>query len=120
MNEVNNIPKIVGENLSYWLKERNHTQLELAKKMNVSAAAVNKWIAGTSLPSTDKLIAISNWLLIDVNQLFKVTNNKSIDYISFKLDNDIDFRNMIEVICNFDEDKLKDLSKYIQFLQSRD
>lgn len=39
-----------------------YSQEALAEKLNVSRQAISKWELGTTLPETDKVIAISDFL----------------------------------------------------------
>ena len=40
--------KILGSNIARYRKERNLTQQELAKRLNISYQAVSKWESGDS------------------------------------------------------------------------
>ncbi len=57
-------------------KERNLSQEEFAEIMNVSRQAVSKWESGQSLPEIDKLIEISNYFVVSIDNLIK--NEKTI------------------------------------------
>lgn len=46
------------------------SQTDLAKAMNVSAAAVGKWESGEYQPSTDKLPKLAMLLGVDIGALF--------------------------------------------------
>ena len=52
-------------------KEKNITQHELAKKLNVSPAAVAMWETGARKPRADKLIALSVILDCSIDELLK-------------------------------------------------
>lgn len=48
-----------AEKLSNLRMQKGYSQEALAEKLYVSRQAVSKWEVGTTLPETDKLIAIS-------------------------------------------------------------
>lgn len=49
--------------------QSGYSQEVLAEKLNVSRQAVSKWEIGTTLPETDKLIAISNLFNVSIDSL---------------------------------------------------
>ena len=65
----------VGERIASLRKERNLSQGELAKLMNVSRQAVSKWENDLSAPDTIKLIQLADALDTDVEYL--ATGNHS-------------------------------------------
>ena len=65
----------VGERITSLRKERNISQVELAKLMNVSRQAVSKWENDLSAPDTLRLIQLADALDTDVEYL--ATGNHS-------------------------------------------
>ncbi len=65
-----------------------YSQEVLAEKLNVSRQAVSKWELGTTLPETDKVIAISDFFAVSTDYLlkdnFQLNNNESLDRIVLK------------------------------------
>ena len=65
-----------------------YSQEVLAEKLNVSRPAVSKWELGTTLPETDKVIAISDFFAVSTDYLlkdnFQLNNNESLDRIVLK------------------------------------
>ena len=59
----------VGERISSLRKERNITQAELARIMDVSRQAVSKWENGQTSPDTVKLIQLADILDTQVEYL---------------------------------------------------
>ncbi len=64
--------------------EKNMTQKELAEKLNISFQAVSKWETGTTLPDTSILLALSDVLVVSVDQIlnageFRERMNKQIN-----------------------------------------
>jgi len=60
---------IFADNLKRWLQKRNKSQVDLAKRMNVSSPTVSDWVNGKKMPRADKLQSIANWLSIDLTDL---------------------------------------------------
>lgn len=58
MEEIN---KIIGNNLLKLRKEKKLTQLELAEKFNYSDKSISKWENGESLPSIEILYQLANF-----------------------------------------------------------
>ena len=59
----------VGERITVLRKERNITQAELARLLDVSRQAVSKWENGQSSPDTIKLIQLAEILGTEVEYL---------------------------------------------------
>lgn len=51
-------------------KKRGLTQVELAKKMNLSSKTISKWETGVTNPDFESLVKLSQILEIDINNLF--------------------------------------------------
>ncbi|MGN0131312.1 MAG: helix-turn-helix domain-containing protein [Lachnospiraceae bacterium] len=60
-----------AEKLSSLRVQRGYSQEALAEKLYVSRQAVSKWEVGTTLPETDKLIAISDFFNVSIDYLLK-------------------------------------------------
>lgn len=59
----------LGERIIALRKERDISQTELARRLNVSRQAVSKWEQGISSPDTAKLIQLAQILETDVEYL---------------------------------------------------
>ena len=59
----------IGERIMALRKEKNISQTELAKRLNVSRQAVSKWEQGTSSPDTERLIQLAEILGTEVEYL---------------------------------------------------
>ena len=68
MNELE-FKKIVSENLQYYRKQKNLTQLELAEAINYSDKSISKWERGESLPDLFILAEIAKLYGITLNDL---------------------------------------------------
>ncbi len=60
-----------AEKLSRLRVQRGYSQEALAEKLYVSRQAVSKWEVGTTLPETEKLIAISDFFNVSIDYLLK-------------------------------------------------
>lgn len=65
-----------------------YSQEVLAEKLNVSRQAISKWELGTTLPETDRVIAISDFFEVSTDYLLKdniqLNNNESLDRVVLK------------------------------------
>ena len=59
----------IGERITALRKERNISQSELARRLDVSRQAVSKWEQGSSSPDTAKLIQLAEILDTEVEYL---------------------------------------------------
>lgn len=58
-----------AEKLYYLRTENNYSQETLAGLLNVSRQAISKWELGTTLPETEKLIAIGELFGVSIDSL---------------------------------------------------
>lgn len=67
-----------GYNLCRLLNENQLSASEVAKQLNVSPAAVCKWLHGLSMPSLDHLACISHLLNVPMSKIVisKTAKNK--------------------------------------------
>lgn len=68
--------------------QSGYSQEALAEKLNVSRQAISKWEIGTTLPETEKVIAISEFFEVSLDYLLKDTirsdSNESLDRMVLK------------------------------------
>lgn len=70
----------IGENIARIRKDRNITQADLAKAVNISAQAVSKWENG-GVPDTELLPVIADFFEVSLDELFGRDGDK---YISLE------------------------------------
>lgn len=63
--------RVFSANLRRWLSNKNKTQADLYKYLKVSSATVSDWCNAKTMPRTDKIQAIANWLGIDLSDLLE-------------------------------------------------
>ncbi len=61
----------IGQNISYFRKQKNMTQEELAEKMSVTAQAISKWECDTSYPDITVIQTLSKILGVSVTELLE-------------------------------------------------
>ncbi len=61
----------ISEKIYKLRKQSGLSQEQLAEQLNVSRQAVSKWESGTSLPESEKLVAISNFFNVSLDYLLK-------------------------------------------------
>lgn len=68
--------------------QSGYSQEVLAEKLNVSRQAISKWEIGTTLPETEKVIAISDFFEVSLDYLLKdhvrSDSNESLDRMVLK------------------------------------
>ena len=66
---MDDLKKIIADNIIFYRKEKGYTQLELAEKLNYSDKAVSKWERAESLPDIITLNEIAKLLDVTLNDL---------------------------------------------------
>ena len=70
----------IGEKIFYLRTRNNCSQEELAFSLGVSRQTISKWELGLSIPDTDKIVDISNYLQVSTDFLLK--DNYGIDNLN--------------------------------------
>ena len=94
----------LGENLKNLRKEKNLSQEQLAKMLNVSRQAVSKWESGKTYPDIDNLILLRDIFNVTLDDLI-VNESKIKDEEIIEI-NDLPNNNYME----FDENEEDELS----------
>ena len=68
---MDNLNKIIAENITFLRTTNKMTQLELAEKLNYSDKAVSKWERGDSIPDVRVLLNIANIFGVKINSLLE-------------------------------------------------
>lgn len=68
---MNDLKKIIAENIAALRREHNVTQLELAQRLNYSDKAVSKWERGESYPDVATLKEIADMFAVSVDYLLQ-------------------------------------------------
>ncbi len=69
MENVTEISKNIAKNLTYYRKEADMTQAELAEKINYSDKSVSKWESGNGIPDVYTLMQIAELFGVTLNDL---------------------------------------------------
>lgn len=70
-----NIKAEIGKNISYYRKEKEMTQRELAEKLNVCTQTVSKWEQQITCPDVVLLPEIARVLGITIDQIFDIKSH---------------------------------------------
>lgn len=76
---------MIGEKIKNKRKELNLTQEYLAKELNISRQAVSKWEKGTSEPSMENLLKLSEIFGVDIKYFKKDNDEKENDSLISKI-----------------------------------
>ena len=66
---MENLNKIIANNLATLRKKSNLTQLQLAEKINYSDKAISKWEKGDSLPSINVLMQLAEFYNVKIDDI---------------------------------------------------
>lgn len=75
----------IGETIRHYRKEKNLTQEELARRLGVTAPAVNKWENGNSCPDILLLAPIARCLDISLDTLLEFQRELTIEQVNAKI-----------------------------------
>ena len=73
---------MLSEKLHMLRKKSGLSQEQLAEQLNVSRQAISKWESGTSIPESDKLIAISQYFNVTLDHLMKEDSDGNLQPVS--------------------------------------
>lgn len=73
---MNDLRKIIGDNLSELRKRRGLTQLELAEKFNYTDRAISKWENGDTLPDVEVLYNLCEFYGVTIDYLTHEENSQ--------------------------------------------
>ena len=70
----------IGKVLAAKLEEKNMTQKDIAKMLNISPGAFSAYVTDTNFPRLDILVEICQILDIDLNHLLNLQNHENTEY----------------------------------------
>ena len=71
----------IGKVLAAKLEEKNMTQKDIAKMLNISPGAFSAYVTDTNFPRVDILVEICQILDIDLNHLLNLQNHENMDLL---------------------------------------
>ena len=74
----------ISNKIYHLRKTRGYSQEELANAVGVSRQAVSKWESGQSVPDSDRLILLSNFFNISIDELLKGSPSAEVSQTSFR------------------------------------
>ena len=113
---------LISDRIYAYMKERNISQLEFAKRTGISQSTVSDWRRKGTNPSADKIMIICDVLGVTPYDLLidAETKNKKvyheIDYVVVNKGSD-EYR-MIEMYRSFDKEKKSRFLQYAEKLES--
>ena len=93
--------------------QSGYSQEALAEKLNVSRQAISKWELGTTLPETEKVIAISDFFKVSLDYLLRghirMDSDESLDRMVLRfLGSAQDIENIAEELIDIMQDGIID------------
>lgn len=107
----------LGDRISKWRKQKKLTQEELAKKANVTKAAVSNYENGHSTPSNDTLVAIADALDVSTDYLLGRTDNPNSESKELMGDSDFSIAFLGGPKEHLDEEEAAHLEKQLEMFR---
>ena len=70
---------MLSEKIYLLRKKRGLSQEQLASELHVSRQAISKWESGSSLPESEKLIALSKYFQVSIDDLIKDEDQNTVE-----------------------------------------
>lgn len=98
--------KLLGQRIKYFRKAKNLTQEQLAEKVSMEPNSISIIESGRNFPTLNSLEKIANALDIELNILFRYSQNKSNSEIIDNINNELTKLNgdKLEKVLLFIED----------------
>lgn len=109
---TDDIRNLFGRNLTNQLYEKQKTQADICKHLNVSSATASDWCHGKKIPRLDKIQSICTYLGIEKSDLLE--NKEKVLTDSARTE---EFMNLFK---SLDDEKQNDVLKYARFLLSEE
>lgn len=70
---------MIAEKVKFLREQKQMTQTDLAKKLNITRSSVNAWEMGISVPSTQYIVELANLFSVSTDYLLGVEKTSTID-----------------------------------------
>lgn len=70
---------MIAEKIKFLREQKELTQADLAKKLNITRSSVNAWEMGISVPSTQYIVELANLFSVSTDYLLGVEKTSTID-----------------------------------------
>ena len=70
---------MIAEKIKFLREQKQMTQSDLAKKLNITRSSVNAWEMGISVPSTQYIVELANLFSVSTDYLLGVEKTSTID-----------------------------------------
>lgn len=70
---------MISEKIKFLREQKELTQSDLAKKLNITRSSVNAWEMGISVPSTQYIVELANLFSVSTDYLLGVEKTSTID-----------------------------------------
>lgn len=70
---------MVAEKIKFLREQKELTQSDLARKLNITRSSVNAWEMGISVPSTQYIIELANLFSVSTDYLLGVEKTSTMD-----------------------------------------
>ena len=123
--ELKKLSEIFANRLNYFMNKYDLTQADLARRLNVSTAAVSYWCKGTKSPRMDKLDAMceifhckrSDFMEIHDDEYYE---NEETAAIAQEIHDNRELRMLFSAAKDVSPETLKELHDVLQILKRRE
>ena len=87
--------------------------------MGVSSASAADWCTGKKMPKVDKIVALADWLMIELSDLLEDGDRvpSDMDRLIYRLKDDRYFYELVRDINGFDDNLFQKVSDYVELLK---
>ena len=127
-NEKNRQREIFSDNLNRLLQDRQKTQLEVAKDINVAPQTFNSWVKGGAIPRMGKVQRLADYFHVeksalldeprDAIEFYKVFKDQKDADLAEKIVNNKSLANLVETLIQLPEEKVNAAAEMISILTS--
>ena len=126
--EKNRQREIFSGNLNRLLQDRQKTQLEVAKDINVAPQTFNSWVKGGAIPRMRKVQRLADYFHVEKSALldepreaitfYKVFKDQKDAELVEKIINNRSLANLVETLYQLPDEKVDAAAKMISILAS--
>ncbi|MGF9726960.1 helix-turn-helix domain-containing protein [Bacillus safensis] len=112
---------LFGKRITTLRKKAGLTQVELAKKLNVTRSALSQYELGTREPNYDLLLKIADFFEVTVDYLIGRSDNPDYKIIDDnKIESDPDLQIAFNAATDFSEEARKQTIDFINYIREKE
>lgn len=115
--------KTFSKNLRYYIERSGRTQKEIGETIGIKPSSITRYLNGTDFPRMDRVQKFADYfgilksdLIEDGAEKEKEKENRVISDAVLKMNTNVDYYNIVEMLNNYDDAQLKRVMAYINLL----